>query len=242
MNKKWISFLVVFVSLLMLTGCMYPDDRRAQNLVNPQEFVLVVQGAVNTYRSSTGLLPIKNSELTTPIYEKYVIDFKKLLDRGYLSQIPSNAFENGGTNFYVLIHVETNPTVKLMDMLPMQQASEIQRLVNDYISRNEGRIPSETAITDHWYSINYSLLGKDRSQVKSVYSNLYLSMLVHTSGKVIIDYGPEIMKLIQRLELTDIEPNLDLRTLLVEHSYFVPGQSHPYFWVEDRPYLSDVMN
>ncbi|ACA39515.1 conserved hypothetical protein [Lysinibacillus sphaericus C3-41] len=46
-----------------------------------------VQRAVNEYREATGgLVPIKNSELDTDLYIKYLIDFEKLMPK-YLSTI-----------------------------------------------------------------------------------------------------------------------------------------------------------
>jgi hypothetical protein len=239
MKRKWIQLILVCLMLLFTSGCLYPDDRRMERQGNPQEFIVVVQAAINTYQDNTGILPIKNSDMDTPIYEKYRVDFKKLIDRGYLSRIPANAFENGGTHYYVLVNVEDQPTVKLLDIISLQQVREIERLVNDYVSLNSGEIPQKSHVSGEWYTIDFTKIGKERVQVKSVYSKQYLSLLVHTSGEVVIEYAPEIMKIITRNEIVDVAPNLDLRSFLVEHSYYVPGQSNAYFWESDQPVISD---
>lgn len=239
MKRKWIQLIFVTLLLLFSSGCLYPDDRRAESQTNPQEFVVVVQAAVEAYQASTGILPIKNSDMDTPVYEKYIVDFKKLMDRGYLSRIPTNAFENGGTHYYVLVNVETEPTVKLLDISSLQQVREIERLVKDYVSKNTGKIPQDSHASGEWYTIDFDKISKERVQVRSTYSAQYLGLLVHTSGEVVIDYAPEIMKIMSRLEVTDPDPNLDLRSYLVEQSYYVPGQSNAYFWHNNQPVISD---
>src|SRR5699024_12881517 len=52
----------------------------------------------------------------TPIFEKYIIDFSVMKENGVLSEIPGNAFENGGIYQYGLITPEENPRVKLIDL------------------------------------------------------------------------------------------------------------------------------
>lgn len=236
---KWIQLLGVFMLLLFSSGCLYPDDRRVENQVNPQEFVIVVQAAVETYQANTGILPIKNSDMDTPIFEKYIVDFKKMLYRGHISRIPANAYENGGTDYYVLIDAESEPTVKLLDIISLQQVREIERLVKNYVSNNAGQIPQDSHVSGEWHTIDFVKLGKDRIQVRSIYSGQYLSLLVHSSGKVIIDYAPEIMKILTRNEVTNPDPNLDLRSYLVKHSFYVPGQSNAYYWQNNQPVISD---
>lgn len=234
------GYIVGFLLLIMtlVSGCLYPTDQRAGHQVSPRESILIVQSAVQGYQELSGFLPFKNSELDTPIFEKYQIDFKRLMDRGLLSSIPSNAFENGGTFIYVLINVEENPEVKLLDLVSVQQAREIQQDVANYRNQNAGQVPYDVAVGGGWYSINYDALGIRPVHVRSVYSEQELGLLVHLTGEIAIDYTPEIMKKTPQMEADEIDPDLDLRTLLVEDSYFVPGQSYPYYWIDDKPQIA----
>ena len=62
-----------------------------------------VQTAINQFQEDNdGILPIKNSDETTPIYQKYVIDFKRIVPE-YMAEPPSNAFESGGVFQYVIV-------------------------------------------------------------------------------------------------------------------------------------------
>src|SRR5579875_2095880 len=82
--------------IFLLSGCMYPEQNLAKNQIPYKDQLQAVQTAVNDYRKDNGgLLPIKTKEANTPIYEKYPIDFKKLMPK-YMSEPPGNAFENGG--------------------------------------------------------------------------------------------------------------------------------------------------
>jgi hypothetical protein len=78
-NRFRAAFLLLSAVLLaLLSGCLYPEQRRSENRAAVAESVLVVQNAIEQYKQKTGVLPIKNSEPDTPIYEKYVIDMKRL--------------------------------------------------------------------------------------------------------------------------------------------------------------------
>jgi hypothetical protein len=240
MKSKAAALVCAILSVLFISGCLYPNNQKAENRINPQESIHMVQAAVDAYQKNTGLLPIKNSEMDTPIYEKYVIDLAELLNRGYLGRIPGNAFENGGNNYYVLVNVEEQPEVKLLDLISLQKMGEIQRWVDQYMLKAAGSIPQDIKVAPKWFSIDYQKLGKERQQIKSIYSEQFLGLLIHSSGKVAIDYAPEIMRVIEAQGLAEPEPETDLRTLLVIHSYFVPAGSHPYYWIDNQPVISDL--
>ena len=223
-------YFTLLVAGMLLSGCLYPDELRNENQIVPQESVIIVQNAVNTYLQRNGVLPIKNSTQDTPIYEKYVIDFKKLLDSGLISQIPANAFENGGSYVYVLVNPEEQPEVKMMDLVALQQAADLQKKVDDFRDKHNGQIPQGEAVGNGWHYINYDLLGSEPLQIQSVFSGQYLNAIVHQSGKVVIDYAPDIMVIVQRENLSSIDSETDLRSILTEHSFFVPVQSHAYYW------------
>jgi hypothetical protein len=209
---------------------------RKENQAAAQEFMMIVQNAIDQYHKATGVLPIKNSELDTPLYEKYVIDFKKLKERGYISSIPANAFEHGGTSIYVIVDPETKPTIKLMDVLAFQKAAEMQQMVDEYKSKY-GQLPVGKEISTHFYEIDYKKLNSKPAQVPSVYTRqLLLPLLVTDSGKVAIDYAQELMRLIDKKSLaSQLDAKTDLRSLLVAESYYIPARSFPYHWVQGSP-------
>jgi hypothetical protein len=236
--KKQLLYIAVFIFISLLSGCMYPDDMRGENKVSPQEYIVVVQNAVDRYRQDKKVLPIKNSDSSTPVYEKYVIDFKKLQDFGYLSRIPANAFEKGGTDYYVLIDVENDPKVRLMDIVTIQKVGEVQNQVYRYMRENNAGIPAGERIMEGFYRIDNELLNLKATQIKSMYSQQYLGLVLHQSGTVAVDYAPEIMKWITREGLTNIDANQDLRAYLAKNSFYVPARSFPYYWREGEPVIS----
>lgn len=81
MNPSKVRLLLLgsaVLCLVALSGCMYPKEMRKENTVAAGEYAIVVQNAVEKYRSATGVPPIKNKDEDTPLYEKkYPVDFKK---------------------------------------------------------------------------------------------------------------------------------------------------------------------
>ena len=115
----------------ILTGCMYPRENMKQSAIPYEDQLQVVQKAINTYKEQTdGLLPIKTRDMSTPIYQKYPIDFQKIAPR-YIQEAPGNAYESGGVYQYVLIDVEKNPTVKLIDVRMAEQIQEVALKLRD---------------------------------------------------------------------------------------------------------------
>ncbi|KIL41590.1 hypothetical protein SD70_06620 [Gordoniibacillus kamchatkensis] len=222
---------------VLAAGCMYPNELRKQNTANPAEFIPVVQGAVDRFHAKTGVLPIKNSEEDTPIYEKYMIDFKKLQEHGLISTPPVNSFESGGLFLYVLVHPETKPEVKLLELSTYQSAGDVQNWVNDYKKKNGGQLPKGEQIAPYFYYVDFGKLGKKPPQVKSVYNrNSFINYIVHESGQVAIDYAPDLMLYIKAKGGEGaLKPDEDLRELLVQDSLFVPGKSFPYRWENGQP-------
>jgi hypothetical protein len=235
LSRRLVQMVVVMpLCFAMLTGCMYPNELRKENKV-PGEYIAVVQQAVDRYQEANSVPPIRNSEMDTPIYEKYVIDFKKLLDSGYLSHIPNDAFENGGNYYYVLVDVEEQPKVKLMDLVAKQQVGDLQREVEAYRLKHDA-LPLGEQVADSIYRLSYDLLGIKPVQVRSPYSRQYLSLLINETGSLYIDYAPDIMLAKEKVNETVTEGSeVDLRTWLVDQSYFVPVNSLPYYWVNEQP-------
>jgi len=223
---------------VVLSGCMYPDDKRKEAQSSPEEFMVVVQHAVDQFRERQGgMLPIKNSDMDTPLYEKYKVDFKKLQEYRLLTNIPANAFESGGNYIYVLVNVETKPTVKMLDMVSYQSVNQIQQKTIAYQSKNGGKLPAGEKVSEGVYYLDFDKLGESRPNLFSVYNrqNL-LTYLIQESGVVTLDYAFDLMRIIESKSLKDkLDANSDLRELLVEHTPFVPNQSLPYVWREGQP-------
>lgn len=226
--------------ILLLSGCFFPSDRRAENQVAPHEYITVVQNGIDLYRQKKGILPIKNSSMETPIYEKYQIDFKRMRNEGVLSLIPPNAFEKGGTNLYVLVDVETSPQVKLLDLPSYQQLGEIQKSVYQFSAQNNGKLPLGEQVDGRFYHLDFKLMSMREPEIRSPYTpGQHLPVIIHESGIVALDYAAEIMRAMQNEIGKTIDAEQDLREILVAKSYFVPIQSFPYYWSEDRPVIRE---
>jgi hypothetical protein len=236
--KQWLTTGILIMMVFMLAGCLYPNDQLQQNQISTGEYLILVQNAVETYEQRTGVLPIKNSTEQTPIYEKYLIDFKKLLDYNVISRIPADAFEAGGTNYYVIVDPEGEMKVKLMDLVTAGKISDIQRLSDSYVAEGNA-LPLGQLVKPNFYQIDFESLGIKSEQVRSVYSDMYLSILIHQSGHIAVDYAPEVMRAITMKEITAPDPNIDLRTYLVEQSNYIPVDSYPYYWKDKEPVISE---
>ena len=86
--KKIITFFMVSLVIILLSACMYPDGELAKNKIPYEDQIKSVQSSVDQYRAANdGLLPIKTKEANTPIYQKYPIDFKKIVP-AFMAEIP----------------------------------------------------------------------------------------------------------------------------------------------------------
>jgi hypothetical protein len=228
MNNKIIKLLILVT--FFLSGCMYPQKELTKNQVPYKEQVTLVQSAVTQFqKESGGLLPIKTKEANTPIYQKYPIDFEKISPK-YMAEPPGNAFENGGIFQYVLIDVETNPTVKLLDLRITDTIRDIKLRIN----ANGGYPPYKEKISDNVFTLDYSKLGyKEEPFAISPFTNLNLPFVVGIDGEIYVDYRIDLYKVLQEKK-PDIKKNGDIRYLLLEDSMFVPAYSLPYTMDEKR--------
>lgn len=222
--KKILFTITIMLSLMLLTGCMFPESERAENQIPYEEQILSVQNAVNQFRgASGGLLPIKTRDMDVDQYIKYPIDFSKI-SPAYLAEIPPNAYEAGGIYQYVLMNVEENPTVKLVDL----RLTETIRTINVRKSANGGQAPIAEIIADNVYKLNYEAMGFSEEQmVMSPYSGKNLPLVVNGKGEVFVDYSMDLYAALQEYEGT-LEEGQDIRFLLYEDSPIVPAYSLPY--------------
>jgi hypothetical protein len=236
--KRRMSLSLVAFVMLGLTGCLYPGDQQDRSQMATGEYIIIVQNAIETFKQRNGVLPIKNSTAETPIFEKYKIDFGKLLDYNLISRIPEDAYEGGGNNEYVIVDPEGELQVKLLDLVTAQQVLEVQRTVDTYQVK-ENKLPFGEMAKPHFYYIDFEALQIKKEQVRSIYSEMFLSLLLHESGRVAIDYAPEVMMALRHVNITEPDPTIDLRYTLTQQSPYIPVASYPYYWVDGEPVISE---
>nr|WP_154649523.1 hypothetical protein [Calidifontibacillus oryziterrae] len=221
--------------LVMLSGCLYPKEKLAQNRIPYKDQLNIVQNAVDQFQQAeNGILPIKTKESSTPIYQKYVIDFNKLIPR-FLAEAPASAFESGGIFQYVLVNVETDPTVKLLDLTSVDPIRELKLRIKFYKEKN-GYPPFKDTLVPGYYLLDYEKLGygENPPYVRSPYSQKNLSLFIDTNGEIFVDYSPDLFEALQTFE-NDYQTGDDIRELLVNHYDFVPAFSVPYTIKDNEP-------
>lgn len=221
--KKLRAFLLVCATAILLVGCAYPEDEKRAKVTPDVDQLAAVQRAVDEYREATGgLVPIKNSEVDTDIYIKYLIDFEKLMPK-YLTTIPGNAYEKGGIYQYIIWDPENEATVKLVDLNAAERMREIgiRKLSTKYL-------PIKGAAADNVYQINYQDLGyKTDVTVKSPYSGVELPIFMTGDGELHVDYAVDLGQLLKE-DKPEVKPGDDIRQLLVDKYPVVPAYSVPY--------------
>lgn len=234
-NLPLLKLCSASILILLLSGCLYPDSELAKNQVPNEDQLEQVQRAVEKYREETnGLVPIRTKPNDTPIFEKYLIDFSMLKDRNLLSEIPGNAYENGGVYQYALIYPEENPTVKLIDL----RLTEAIRSVNVRLQvyRDEHLYPPfGEVVEDGIFTIDYKKLGLDSPPtVISPYSQEQLPIVMDVEGKLYIDYRIDLTQALENYDY-DYEEGDDIRYILAENTPFLPVYSLPYTISDGEP-------
>ncbi|CAM3442645.1 hypothetical protein GCM10009865_16330 [Aeromicrobium ponti] len=223
MRKACNTFLLLLITGMVLTGCMYPEEKLSQNQIAYKDQLQSVQSAVDQYREDNGgLLPIKTKDQATPIYQKYPIDFKKIAPQ-YMAEPPGNAFESGGVFQYVLVDAETDPKVKIFDL----RIAETIRDINLRIKAH-GFPPYKEQIADNVFTMDFKKLGfKEEPKALSPYSGQNLPFVVTGDADVYVDYRIDLYQALKEKE-NKYKPGEDVRDILVEDSAFVPSYSLPY--------------
>ncbi|MFJ7725543.1 hypothetical protein ACIQXV_05180 [Neobacillus sp. NPDC097160] len=222
MKKKLLGYFLVLTAML-LSGCMYPKEDLAQNQIPYKDQIQSVQTAVDDFKKDNGgILPIKTKELGTPIYQKYPIEFKKIAPQ-YIAEPPGNAFESGGIFQYVLVDVETNPTVKLFDLRMTETIRDVKLRI-----KSNGFPPYKKQIAKNVFSLDYKQLGFEKPPyVVSPFTNQNLSMVITGDAEVYVDYRPDLYQALKKTNAV-LKPGEDIRSILVNDSMFVPAYSLPY--------------
>jgi len=221
--KKFSLLGILISSIVLLSGCMYPDSARTESQLPYEDQLNSVQQAVEKYQeASGGLLPIKTRDQDVDQYIKYPIEFEKIVP-AYLGKIPPNAYENGGLFQYVLMDVEENPTVKLVDLRTAEKIRElkIKMGINGYG-------PIDVQIAENVYTLDYKVMGyKEEQTVPSPYSDVNLPLVATGDGNIYIDYSIDLSRIL-REEKPKVKPGDDIRYLLVEKYPILPAYSLPY--------------
>ncbi|MFD0670431.1 hypothetical protein [Cohnella sp. GCM10027633] len=241
MNIRAISraaTVAMLIAMLALAGCMYPDDNTPGGQATARESVLNVQDAIDRYYEKTGVLPIENADEATPLYEKYKIDLGKLQRTDYLGSVPPIAFEKGGRFQFIVIDEETKPLVKLLDLVAFQQVSDVRKKVEQYFMANGGGLPAGNQLYPGLVGIDFEKLGMDEPDVRSVYSNQPLPLMMDAAGRVYVDYGIDIATAMNKSQSTPTG-DADLRRYLIDASYYVPVKSTEYRYVDGAPQAVD---
>lgn len=227
MKKNYIISIFLFLSLFM-AGCLYPSSERVENQVPHDAQLEMVQTAVNQYREKTGgLVPIRTKPSDTPIFEKYLIDFILMQQENVISDIPGNAFENGGYYQYILVDPEENPTVKVIDLRITDAIRSVNIRMGTFKQRNTYPAFGEK-VEDGLYLVDHEALGLDaQPTVVSPYSQENLPIIMDVHGNVYVDYRIDLKKALDEYE-HNYQPGDDIRFLLTDHTPFAPAYSLPY--------------
>lgn len=235
MKFHYIKTMVLVSFLFLLTGCLYPDSERVENQVPHETQLEMVQAAVDSYQEQTdGLLPIRTKPSDTPIFEKYLIDFKLLKDQNAIAEIPGNAFENGGFYQYILITPEEDPTVKLIDLRVTEALRSVYIRLEAFIQEHTYP-PFGEKVEEGIYLVDYEKLKMDEPPtVISPYSKEHLPIIMDVYGNLYIDYRKDLQRALNEYE-HDYEEGDDIRYLLTDHTPFAPTYSLPYTIKDGEP-------
>ncbi|MFD1018494.1 hypothetical protein [Thalassobacillus hwangdonensis] len=232
---NYVRLIVLSLTLLLLSGCLYPENRLSKNQVPNETQLEMIQEAVLKYKEAEqGLLPIKTKDQDTPIFQKYPIDFSKLKEKNLITEAPGSAFENGGIYQYVIIRPDDQPTVKVLDLRLAEELRSLKYRIDAYRSENKYP-PFDTQISKGIYDIDHKKIGMDSPPtVTSPYSQKLLPIYLDSEGNLLIDYRKDLYQFLQEYD-HDYKNGDDIRYLLVDHAPFVPAYSIPYTVKDGEP-------
>ncbi|HLS60900.1 MAG TPA: hypothetical protein VK044_07200 [Virgibacillus sp.] len=239
MRSTYFKLTAILFTVILLSGCLFPNNELEQNKVPNEDQLELVQTAVDKYREdSDGLVPIKTKSSDTDIFEKYLVDFNLLKEKNMITSVPGNAFENGGIYQYTLITPDDDPRVKLIDLRITEEVRRVNVKLDIYRSKNTYP-PFGEELENGIYSINYQALGfKDQPFVVSPYSNENLPIVMDADGKLYVDYRIDLRHALEEYE-HDYAEGEDIRYILADHSPFVPAYSPPYIVEDGEPVVSE---
>lgn len=231
--------LVIILTSILLSGCLYPNDQLSENEATNDEQLNRVQAAVDEYReANNGLLPIETRDQETPIFIKYPIDFQVLREQGIMGEVPGNSYAGGGPYTYVLIDVEEEPKVKVVDSRVTQRLRTVNYEINLYRNKNN-YAPFGERIGDGIFTIDPNKLELNNGYtVESPYSGQELDIILGKEGQAKVDFRPDVYQLMEREGIDTYDG--DLRYLLAEHYPIVPAYSPAMFLENDEIILKQA--
>lgn len=235
MRVKYIQLVLLSICVLLLSGCLYPEQERSENKVPNETQLKNVQDAVTQYKNANnGLLPIKTNPEDTPIFRKYTIEFEPLIREGFIDKIPGNAFQNGGFYEYTIIDPEKNPTVKIVDLRITEKLRSYLSKIEVYRSKHTYP-PFGKEIGGGLYEVAYKKLNlKESLKVDSPYSDHELPVLMNEKGELFVDYSTDLYEMLKKTKHSYKEGD-DIRFLLTDETPFVPINSVPYTVKDGEP-------
>ena len=223
----FVKLSLLMGTAILLGGCLYPQAEKMKNQVSYPSQIEMVQSAVDQFQEDEGgILPIQTKDANTPIYQKYVINLKKISPR-YMAEPPESAYEAGGYFQYVLVDVESDPTVKLLDVRLAEAIQDLSLRLNAYRQKN-GYPPFKERLANHAFTLDHEKLGLDKPPtVISPYSQKELHLILDEEGEIFVDYTPDLYDVLQKYDV-HVKQGEDIREILVETSDFVPAYSLAY--------------
>lgn len=215
--RKFNVLVILSFMILLLTGCMYPDDERIGSSIPPDVDIDNVESAVlNFQEGEGGILPIKT--VTDAVeYLSYQIEFTRIVPQ-YLSEIPATAYENGGHFQYVIIDAEEDPKVKIADLRIIEELRSLSLRINgmgEHVELGEQVGPNVYQLDLDHYNL------AENPTVTSPYTTTELNVYYSGGQEFVIDYRPDLDLMIENegLEFTTGE---DIRSILYEYTPVVP--------------------
>jgi len=212
----------------LLSGCLYPDERRAENQIPSEMLLEMTQKGIEQYRQDTSVLPIVTKDWNTPIFEKYEIDFSKLVPK-YLPDVPGNAFEKGGLFKYVLIDVETRPAVRLAHLGLVSKVADVQHAVDRYRLNHGNELPIKEELGNGYFSIDFAKIGIKETGVPGLMGNYLLPLLMNGKGEVGIDYAMDIAAVLRESK-AEVPENTDPRYVMARNPDLFRSNRSPTPW------------
>ncbi|WP_027964471.1 hypothetical protein [Halalkalibacillus halophilus] len=213
--------IVLLVSSIFLSGCLYPNERLTENQATNQEQLDRIQDAVHDYQESqNGLLPIQTRDQETPLLIKYPIDFNLLRDNNLIGETPGNSFEQGGIYSYVIVKPEDEAIVKVSDTRITQKLRTINYEIQLYRSNNTYP-PYGQSLGNGFFTIDTERMNmSEEPVVESPYNGTELDIIMTTEGEAVVDYRSDVYQLLEEEEIDSYDG--DLRELLLEYYPIVP--------------------
>lgn len=219
--------------LLGVGGCAAPE-KRSEDPYILLEHVSQVQRAVDHYQQQFGALPVKEKQ-GNPKQEKRV-HFVAL--QGFLEEVPSSAFEQGGYFRYVLMGSEQDPVVKLVDLRVSKVVGEVQHLVDTYQQKHQ-QLPHGEAIGERVYTLDFSRLRSDKVMIPSPYTlGMSLPLVITDTGKIYVDYRADVMRKME--EVGAPEEGVPLFLWLAGETPFAPAHGYPLQLKEGEPVFGEL--